>query len=200
MSHELEIHLTLSHPSIEDYKGCFNDFLEEYGYKFTHIELNKGKHVTQQMVTRRVKGNLLHEFSKIFNEHRFKLLKCGYVPVRIKIEVPPWSELVSLFKTDDTYYEAHIKVKIHQKDEGLLALAAQEVNGHLSKNAFKELDGDYNERFITIRMKHNLFHFQRTVEEAVAFLEKERFEVLEVEQEYCIYDSNLDLDKGWAHV
>ena len=154
MSNELEIHLTLVPIIRKDF--CYSNNLKENlkifqdkeGYKYTFIKLSNGNWPDQPMLTRRAKGNLLHEFAKIEHHKDFLLESCGYLVSRVKIEVPPWSELVPIFKTDDTYYEAHIKVKIHQKDEGLLALAAQEINGHLSKNAFKKLDGDYNERFI----------------------------------------------------
>src|SRR5687768_15398361 len=85
------------------------------GLKFTHIELARGRTVSQPMVTRQGRGSLRHELDRT-RALAGELAGAGFAVTRIKLEAAPWSHAVPLSDEDgaraapDQYFEHHVKL------------------------------------------------------------------------------------------
>ena len=91
----------------------------------------------------------------------------------------------------DKYYEWHGKVEYLQPEK--LEALCKVHKAHLSLNSLK---GESNTRFITLREFGNRQTFVNNVLKLTQILSGE-WTIFKQQSEYCIYDDNILLDKGW---
>jgi hypothetical protein len=196
-----ETHLTIAAPDPSRV-----DALEEWAgkrsFKFGHILLDRGKSPSQPMLTRGGRGTI--DVERDIAEASVRDLRAdGFDVVRVKIEAAPSNEDVP--KTDaeasdlpeSKYFEHHVKVLLADEDAvaGLTSLAVPH-GGHVSRNARRVRPDGRQERFVTQR----LYRVGR--ETAKQHLDSllnalNSYEVLEIEEEFVVYDDNVTVDAGW---
>lgn len=190
---DFELHLTTQ--SIDNEKIVhFIDVCESLYMKPLLIELARGVYCQQPMATAHFQGDIdsvlafANELSSCFAEQGFPI-------IRVKVEVALLALNIGAFLSiqHDCYFEWHGKLKLHHTTE-LLQLCNQ-YNAHLSHNALK---GEKDLRFVSIRQfvsdKQKFINFVNCF---VNKLELGGWDIIKQQFEYCIYDSNDLLDKGW---
>ncbi|MEV8086094.1 hypothetical protein [Streptomyces nigra] len=166
------------------------------GLKLTVIELARGRTPSQPMLT--LTGAPSRAAAQASAEEVAARLRAGgFVPVRVKVESAPWAPEVPAGPCGGgQYFEHHVKLRL-PADTDLGALAARVVpyGAHLSWNARRTV-GARHERFVTQRC--------RGVDATGAGRELERLlaglaglDVVDVEREFVLYDSDLSVDDGW---
>ena len=116
---------------------------------------------------------------------------------RVKIETTPTNtEVISTYK--DGYYESHIECVGPWKTTRESLLSCTKGGFHVSANPFKA-SVDTETYMMTHRSKSkNFAYVQELINSKVVEVElKEGIKVSRIIYEYCWYDSNIDLDKGW---
>ncbi len=189
-----EVHITTK-TLIETEIPAFEQFCISINAKPIIIELSKGATAQQPMI------------SKVFNcengqdihgeiQELVQLFEAANYPIsRVKIEVPlEMAELATgIFpEKKGTYFEWHGKLTISNLE--VIQQICKKENAHLSKNALKK---DVHSKFITIRdyssakaIRNRVNELTKSIETVNHYFKKEEFE-------YCIYDSNENLDQGW---
>ncbi|MER7247580.1 nucleotidyl transferase AbiEii/AbiGii toxin family protein [Kribbella sp. NPDC000426] len=200
ISGDFEVHLTFE----TFFRGAAS-FAERHGLKFSDIVLDRGAQPLQPMVTVRASGTLEQMerlgrewTAKVQEENRF------HSPVRIKIEAAPWNQGVpveDVDAVDGRYFEHHVKLLLPDAAAGTLIALGSLLEPHqarLSRNARRHRDDGRHERFATQRCHHvGRTTSTARLEAMVIALREGGYEILEVEEEYVAYDSNLQLDHGW---
>lgn len=185
------------------------------GWKFTHIVLASGLMPSQPMLTLRGCGSY-EEQLRTCRWASQALRDAGFSPVRVKIEVPAWASMVPRSDVQaqlldgqgnpagcaSQYFEHHLKVLLDPGSEVCLsALTATAVahSAHVSWNARRARGGtDYQERFVTQRCYGvGLPVAQTRLAALTRAVEDLSIEIIEVEQEFVVYDSNMAVDDGW---
>jgi hypothetical protein len=118
--------------------------------------------------------------------------------VRVKIECTPWApEVPSEPCPDGRYFEHHVKLLLEPDDDlSRLAELVEPHGAHLSWNARRVREEGRHERFVTQRCRGvDAKGAHAALQGLLASLTGR--EVLEVEEEFVLYDSNLALDEGW---
>lgn len=204
---ELETHLTVC---LQKTKSI--DELRDWGamhrLKCLHIVLEKGEVPSQPMLTRRAIGKLPDE---IVAADRLKelLIEDGFAVSRIKIEAAPWNEDVPQSAAEikehssQRYFENHIRILCDsQADTFELIRTVTNHSAHLSRNALRRRhDNGLEERFVTQRCRKDGYTESR--DRLNALLHEVRalgYIVIDVEEEYVVYDSNLAIDAGWIQI
>ncbi|MGW1719339.1 hypothetical protein [Streptomyces sp. NPDC002156] len=173
------------------------------GLKLTHIVLARGRMTTQPMLTLTGSPSYADESARA-REVAARLRADGFDPVRVKIESSPWAPEVPREPcADGRYFEHHVKVRL-PADADLDALAARVVpyGAHLSWNARRVVRGGrWTERFVTQRCRGvDATGAGLALERLLAELRRHRaveLEVVDVEREFVLYDSDLSVDDGW---
>ena len=196
---EFETHLALAHVDADVLTNC----AARHSLKCTAIVLDRGANPSQPMLTRRGTGTLASEIRRA-HELRDALEMEGFQVVRVKIEANPTNAGVP--RTDEqaladpTFrcFEHHVKLLLeHDADLNNLIAIAERHSARLSRNAFRSRDDGRQERFVTQRchgvgLPRASARLQALVDDLGA-----RHCILDVEEEYVVYDSNADLDAGW---
>ncbi|MGW1963639.1 hypothetical protein ACWCPD_25825 [Streptomyces sp. NPDC001935] len=168
------------------------------GLKVTHIVLARGRMPEQPMLTLSGSPSYRQEAERV-RDVVARLRAAGFDPVRVKTECTPWAAEVPdrLGSDDERYFEHHVKLLLDAGTD-LTALAARVMphGAHLSWNASRVRAGARHERFVTQRC--------REVGSDEAGLALERLlrelsgcEVVSVEREFVLHDSDLSVDDGW---
>ncbi|MEV6348624.1 hypothetical protein [Actinoplanes sp. NPDC051851] len=178
----------------------------EHGATFVHIEIDRGEHTLQPMLTLHGTGTLTEQ-RRIAERWCARLREAGFRPRRTKIEATPWSSGVP--RTDeeagteprDRHFEHHVKVRLPAaRGAALPALTAlaESHGARLSRNARRWLTGGGQERFVNQRC-HGVGRETATerLERLVTDLRGAGHEIISVEQEYVAFDDHIDLDAGW---
>ncbi len=191
-----ETHITV-HDFEKKREQEFVQFCEERASKPLIIELSKGECVKQPMLSKVTFANeldLILEHAQIIAK---QLEESSFVVKRIKIEVP--STKAYLFQKNslasNNYFEWHGKIKLLEIDKLLLICKNHEV--HLSQNSLKN---ESEMRFVTLREFGNEKVFENRVYNLINELNIGGWQVLKQQSEYCIYDDNKLLDKGWLTI
>ncbi|MEV6818903.1 nucleotidyl transferase AbiEii/AbiGii toxin family protein [Nocardiopsis dassonvillei] len=208
-----ETHLTLDAPDAERVAEAAR-WAEEYGLKFTHIELDRGESPTQPMVTYHGKGTLDEELA-VARRWTERLAEAGFTVVRTKIEVPhqaagvPVSRGVAELMPESHYFETHVKLLLPASaDLAALSAIVEPHRARLSRNARRVRDDGFQERFVTQRCsrvgRREAARFEHVLLKAleragVSFEGKEGWQprVLSVEREFVVHDTALSVDAGW---
>lgn len=197
-----EVHLTVRTVGPTDQ---FRNWCVAEQCKCVWIVLDRGAEVQQPMATWRRASTVLPAVIAQAHQRAEALEQAGFEVVRVKIEADPSNEQVpatdeaARLESSSQYFEHHIKLRrnVSAGREMLLQICLKHA-AHLSHNAWRQPVNGVEERFVTLRS----FGVGRSTSEEqlrrlLAALEAEGEEVIEVESEFAVYDSNLTLDNGW---
>jgi hypothetical protein len=202
---QFETHLTVR-PTAPDHLARLREWAAARRLKFTHIVLVRGATPSQPMLTRHGHGPLSGELGRAA-ELALALRADGFDVTRVKIEAAPWNRGVP--QSDDEaagdpperYFEHHVKILLPPTaDLAAIVALARRHGAHVSHNALRHRDDGQQERFVTQRV-HNLGApaARANLDALLAALRAAQHEILDVEEEYVVHDSNLSLDAGWIN-
>lgn len=209
---DFEIHLTTSSMGFTvdrssgetlfiEISGEVGAFAARHGLKFSDIVLDRGDSPEQPMVTVRASGTL-EQVEQVSREWTDRMRAANFTPVRIKIEAAPWNQGVpeqDSGATGERYFEHHVKLLLPDATAGTLVPLTQLLQPHqarLSRNARRHRDDGRRERFVTQRC-HRVGRITAKARLDSLLAALSDHEILEVEEEYVVLDSNLWLDRGW---
>jgi hypothetical protein len=173
--------------------------------KCVRIVLARGAQVEQPMATWRRGDTNLPAVLVEANHCAAELDRAGLPVVRVKVEADPSNADIPNDEADaagqapSNYFEHHIKLLRDRAapSDQLLQVCVEE-GAHLSRNAWREPAEGKEERFVTLRSyRAGRASSLRTLNRLLEALEQLGEQVIEIESEYCVYDSNLELDRGW---
>jgi hypothetical protein len=201
---EFETHITVSLDNNLDRIDRLQQWCSDRDLKFLHILLDRGVSTSQPMLTRRGRGDFAGEF-KIANELSQALAAEGFSIVRIKIEAAPWNQGVPQLDAEaiahhaNRYFEHHVKLSIESTTDLLpLRELAQQHSAHLSRNALQTRSDVLQERFVTQRcMGVGRSKAKKQLQILVDSIESLGYHPIDIEAEFVVYDSNIELDIGW---
>ena len=197
-----EMHVTVCAPGALD---AFRAWCEVERWKCVRIVLARGMHVDQPMATWRRDGTVLPSVLAEATARAKDLDHAGFTVVRMKIEADPSNDEVpatdaaALLQPTCNYFEHHVKLRrAVAAGRGLLLRVCLDHAAHLSRNAWHEPAEGCEERFVTLR----LYRMGRSASEQrlhrlLGALEGAGEQIIDVESEYTVHDSNLALDAGW---
>lgn len=195
-----ETHLTVESGAMR-HVDAIERFATEHGLKLVQIELPRGAHPCQPMLSWRSEG-ALRECLSSAAEMVQRLEAQGFRVVRTKIEASPCNADVPQGETPSaagTYFESHVKLLLDaQADQAELCDIAMAHGAHLSRNARRVREDGRMERFVTLRRQlcgYAVIADDTAALEATLAPRVER--ILGTEIEYVVYDSNLAIDAGW---
>jgi hypothetical protein len=180
------------------------DWAQKQGMKLTHIVLLGGEHPSQPMITRHSSGLLQNSYGEAPRIAE-QIRSLGAEIRRIKIEMDadnpaaPASAGDAMLCPPTCYFEHHIKLLLPAGQEhASLTNIANRHRARLSRNVLRHRQDRFEERFLTQR----LYRQGRDAAAAALHnlqmeLEEQSFTILEIEAEYVVFDSNVDLDAGW---
>ena len=182
----------------------FAQVCDELGVHAVLIELPRGAVRSQPMTRSNFRGTLpeCHQSAITLAN---QLRKQGFAVSRIKIEAAPWNE--DLPETDlhaqglpeENYFEYHVKLILAGETDLREILRVCELRGaHLSANAFKRRDDGRFERFVTLRCPGvGRATANQRAQDLEQSLRATGHEVGRMVCEYCVYDSNQNVDAEW---
>lgn len=205
-----EIHLTVDRRAGDEAGddtgtpvGRLTEVAREYGLKFTHIKLSRGVVSSQPMFTATGTGTLAAQRVAAAGWVA-ALREAGLDVIRVKIEAAPWSTGIpgddeqAALAPVDRYFEHHVKLLLSARELSALDPLVEPYHGHVSRNARRRRPDERHERFVTQRC-HRVG--QKTARKRLAdllgALAAAGYHVLDVEEEYVVYDDNLAVDAGW---
>lgn len=172
--------------------------------KFTHIELSRGDCISQPMLTLRGKGVLSRQHAPAAAWVE-RLRDAGIPVVRVKIEAAPTNADIPQTAAEaarqpaDRHFEQHLKLGLKFPAELETAtVIAERFGGHVSRNALRKTGQGSEERFVTQRFYGVGWPVaQAGLRALTAALAEAGLNVLDSEEEFVVYDSNLAIDRGW---
>lgn len=177
------------------------------GAKVTHIVLARGRTPSQPMLTLKSAGAGLPAHREAAFALAERARSAGFPPVRVKIETVPWApeapqeDAAAGHGDPATYFEHHVKLALPTDfDRERLLATVVPHDAHLSWNARRAPAPatGRQERFVTQRC-HAVG--ARTAGGRLAALladiDAGGYEVLSVEREFVVLDSDLSVDDGW---
>lgn len=189
-----EIHVTMAEFDLSR-REAFEEICTQHAAKPLFIELSRGQFQNQPMFSKVIWTKDMHEAIRLSEEFGLLFGRAGFLPKRLKIEVPlehAQQFLANGCDAPDRYYEWHGKVA-YERVESLLKLCDRH-RVHVSLNALKN---DPHLRFITLREPGAEVLFKSRVGRLIAELQEEGRMVSKQHFEYCIFDTNAQLDSGW---
>jgi hypothetical protein len=201
---EFEVHMTVRLSGQGGWER-FQDWCRVHQCKCVHIMLARGEHIDQPMATLRRSQESL---TAVLAEARLlaaELQEAAFPVVRVKVEAETLNQDVPQLDEDATrhatsnYFEHHVKLlRDRTAPCDRLLRVCVERQAHLSRNAWRESGHRKEERFLTVRhYRLGNRSSERRLRQLLDSLDEISEQVIEVESEYCVYDSNLDLDRGW---
>lgn len=190
-----QFHVTMSDFSVKE-KETFVKICEKEEIKPLLIKLPQGIYLKQPMYTKLIKQKSL-ENSILEIEKTNSIFKLNnFYPIRIKSEVN--AEDSDYFNKTylpnfTPYYEWHCKILA--ENISLITNICKKYDGHLSENSLEE---NQNKKFITVREYGAKENFYKNVSKMYNTLIEHNIKIFKQKFEYCIYDTKIDLDKGWA--
>jgi hypothetical protein len=200
---EYETHVTVDLANATQMPRLRN-WADAEGLKCTHIVLDCGRSPSQPMLTWHGRGSL-GEQQAAAEATCCALAAAGFAVSRVKIEAAPWNPEVPISAAEASdqrpgrYFEHHVKLHLGRaEDRQLLVRTAIRHRAHLSRNALKLTLEDGEERFVTQRCTMvGRAEARQQLNLLVDDLRALGHRILDIEEEFVVYDSNLDLDAGW---
>lgn len=191
--------------AVGDALAGFRVWCEGECFKCSRIVLARGAQIEQPMATWRHKRAVLSDVLSTATTRAKHLHATGYIVVRVKIEADPHNEDVPATDSDvllhpaRNYFEHHVKLmRVAAARRDLLLNVCLDHGAHLSRNAWREPTMGFEERFVTLRSYGMGRHASEgKLQDLLRALAGVGEWVIEIESEYCVYDSNLALDDGW---
>ncbi len=198
-----EAHVTVQQLS-DSQIPIFNHICEDLGVKSIQIQLSRGDVMVQPMTCSRHQGSFQEIYLEVLDIARV-LQSNGLEVSRLKIEAHPDNIGVpkdgfeARHHSDKNYFEHHLKVLLDtQSDKQTLFDICQLHQAHLSSNAFKQMEDGQYQNFITTRAyglgKDEAYTRFEMLKQDIADL---GITILKHFTEYCVFDTNIDLDKNW---
>lgn len=182
-------------------------------YKLIFIELDSSKkndNFTQLMTSSYYTGEY-PSIVKTIEDEVYKHFE-DFNIIRIKIESLASNEGVPQTNTEKelhwdketNYFEFHYKVLVKKNSARSLKKlrdiceSNRNLQLHVSRNAFKQLDENDSHYMVTMR----LFYTGRTVafernDEVIEYLTRSHFPPLKTVREFIVYDTHIELDSAW---
>jgi hypothetical protein len=188
-----ELHLTTGPLPVKEVND-FASFCEAHQAKPLLIELARGEYINQPMFNKIIYVSTFDEALQTATEYSEQLIARNWKVQRLKIEIPAYH--ADQWRVGDyqfeSYFEWHGKVQGHPTPE-MQSICLQH-RAHLSLNALKKAE---NYRFITLREYENRELFEQRVNNITVNLIRNGWPLIKEVSEYCVYDNNVYLDKGW---
>lgn len=183
-----EIHLTTENiPKAKMDK--FVSLCSRFNGKALLIKLTQGDFTQQPMFTKTVIEFGLSDVLLTAQKLSQKFHAFDFSIQRIKIETDDiYSDYFE--KSSESYFEWHGKINLDELEN--VSNFCQKHKVHLSKNSLKD---EPDLRFITLREFEAKEIYHRRLSELLKDLEN--VQILKQQSEFCLYDSNTNLDKGW---
>ena len=173
--------------------------------KLTHVVLARGRVQSQPMLTLTGSGTLAAQHA-VASRLTANLADAGFRVTRVKVEAAPWTRGVPQSDADahdlgpGFYFEHHVKLVCSASPDELAHLAELVVphRAHLSWNARRVRADGHAERFVTQRcFGVGDASADAALADLRAALIADGREILSVEREFVVYDSDASLDAGW---
>ncbi len=201
---DFEVHVTVLAPD-QAVLGRFRDWCRVRAFKCVYIVLSRGEHVEQPMATWRRSDVSLPRVVEEAERCAADLRRVTIPVMRVKVEAAPDNAEVPVHDPDAAahdprnYFEHHVKLlRDTAAAREALAQGCAKYGAHLSRNAFRKVEAGREERFVTLRSYGaGRVSSERQMQQLLALLNQLGERVVEHQSEYCVYDSNLDLDAGW---
>jgi hypothetical protein len=200
---EFETHMTIAIEGSERIEAL-QAWSRNHGLKFLYIVLDRGVTASQPMLTRRGQGCLAGELSRAFALSK-SLNTAGFSVARIKIEAAPWNQGIPQSNIEaqghpaDRYFEHHVKLLL-APSVNLVPLAelAERHSAHLSRNVLRMRSDNCHEQFVTQRcLGVGRAEARQRLQLLVSAIALLGHQAIDIEEEFVVYDSNLELDAGW---
>lgn len=201
---DFEVHLTVLAQGRSSL-ARFQEWCRLREYKCVWIVLARGEHAEQPMATWRRHTTNLAQVLEEAERCAGDLNSVAIPVVRVKVEADPNNDEVPQVDADavthaaGNYFEHHVKLlRDKTAPHEVLLRACERCGAHLSRNAYREVGPEQEERFVTIRSYGvGWVSSQRRLQHLLAVLQELGEQIIEHESEYCVYDSNIGLDAGW---
>jgi hypothetical protein len=202
-SGQFETHLTLQLDDAERLEEL-REWAARHGLKCVHIILDRGECPSQPMLSRWSSGLLSTEIlaaralSRQLTADRFRVIRTK-IEAAVSIDGVPQASVDVLTAPDGRYFEHHVKLLLETgADRDPILTVAQQHDAHLSRNALRRRPDGGEERFVTQRC-HGVGRIEarRSLDALLAALRRLGHPVLEVEEEYVVFDSHAAVDDGW---
>ena len=179
----------------ETQKIRYQEICKQYAVKPVFIILPKGQYIQQPMFTALIYGKYFDEAYQKSQYITDAFEKAGFPAKRVKAEV--FAENADLASIPDDscfkpYFEWHCKVEADNLD--LIKNLSRKFEGHVSENTLET-----GTKFITIREYGCKELFYSKASQLSQALKQNNIPIIKEKFEYCIYDSRLELDQGWAY-
>lgn len=160
------------------------------------IQLPKGDIIKQPMFTRYLYADTLKQAIILIAETIKKFEQNGFTILRVKAEIPIENkDNIDIFFGFKPYFEWHCLVDHTEYEYKEIEQFAKSNNAHISKNS---INNNIYQKYITIRKYENLDLFYAQTNHTKQQLKIKNIPIIKEKYEYCVFDSCLDLDKGWA--
>jgi hypothetical protein len=197
-----EIHLTVKILGTGE-EERFRRWADAAGFKCLFIQLDRGATPAQPMLTWHCEGSLASARTRA-EEVRALLAAARFFVTRVKIETAlnapgvPQEDATGLLLPETQYFEHHVKlalpVGLNPPD---LPVLVRRHGAQLSRNALCHA-GAVEERFVTQRSRAvGRPSARRQLDGLLEALAGAGHAVLEVKEEFVLFDSNTALDRGW---
>ena len=182
----------------------FNRVCTALGVKCILIELAEGASPNQPMTESYYDGDLnvvraeVDGLAEQFEEAGFTVLR-RKIEARYDAEGIPESDDETRGLPASCYFEYHILVHLAAKEalKDLISCASSH-HAHVSRNAKKGGQGEPEQRFVTLRVpRAGRKVADQRFADLLQNLGEHGFEIIDQRREFTVYDSNLDLDRGW---
>lgn len=196
---EFEVHVTVRVSGTK--LAEFRAWCQTRECKCAGIVLARGDHVEQPMATWRRSNAILSEVIGEARQRAAELEHAELPVVRVKVEADPHNDEVPEHDPDDSgnYFEHHVKlIRDAAANVEPLLQACVKHGAHLSRNAWRQAAHGQEERFVTLRCHRvGRLSSELQLQQLLAVLREIGEQIIDIESEYSVYDSNLDLDAGW---
>lgn len=188
-----ELHLTTGLLPVKEVDD-FTSFCDDHKAKPLLIELARGEYINQPMFNKIIYVSTFEEALQMATEYSEQLMARNWKVQRLKIEIP--ASHADHWRAGDyqfePYFEWHGKIQGEPTPE-LQSICLQH-RAHLSLNALKKAE---NYRFITLRENGSGEVFEQRIKNIAVSLIESGWPLIKEVSEYCVYDNNVYLDKGW---
>lgn len=201
----IELHITVVLDNTESERERFNSACKAQNGKSIWIELEDGQTKNQPMYGIRFARSTPRQQTDRISQ-LVTAFAADFSIIRVKVEAHPnndnipQSDSATANEPADCYFEHHLALELSptadlEKLKGDLAA----YDGYLSRNRFKTLNKNGLEvRFVTQRY-HRLGrpNAEAKLNRLIEYLKSINLAIVDIEQEYNVFDSNLPLDTGW---